>query len=75
MKTRWFLSLHALHRVCEMGLERADVIRALAQPEVTWSSGGRQVAALGSIAVVSIPNDNIVVTVLWRTQDRYERAA
>lgn len=67
---RWFLTRHALDRITEMGLTRADVIAVLDQPEVTWTGtitgDERTVHVAGNLAVVT--RDDVVVTVLWHTE-------
>lgn len=75
MKRPWFLTSHAMKRCHEMGLDRAAVIAVLDDPQITWSSFGRVVAARGDISVVHDPNLRVVVTVLWWTEDDYLRSA
>lgn len=66
---RWFLSKHALERAGEMGLTRADVVRVLNSPDVTYPAGdGRTMSIRNRVAVCSARE--VVVTVLWHTADR-----
>lgn len=56
-------------------MDRAAVVAVLDDPQVTWHSFGRVVAARGDISVVYVPETRVVVTVLWWTQEQYSRAA
>lgn len=57
-----------------MGLDRANVVEALNDPEVSWPGiDGRRIAARQEIAVVFDPSDLHVVTVLWHTPDEWGR--
>lgn len=62
---RWFLSLHALERMREMGIERDEVVHALDQPEVVYPVREGRLGAIGGRLCVIIDDDS-VVTVLWR---------
>lgn len=64
-KQRWFLRLHALERTTEMGLTRADVVRVLDEPEVTYPSlrSGGFTSTRGPLAVGW--EADTVYTVLW----------
>lgn len=67
----WFLSLHALVRMQEMGVERNEVVAVLNAPEIDYPS--RQAAcrtAVGErIAVAYEPASRRVVTVLYRGRE------
>jgi len=65
---RWFLSMHAIRRVREMGLTRADVIEVLEDAEVLRQTRGGNLASRGPIAVCWA--DDVVITVLWHTAER-----
>ena len=75
MTAPWFLTMHAIKRCREMSLDRTAVVAVLDDAEITWPSYGRVVAAKGELAVVHDPTTRVVVTVLWWTQDDYQRAA
>lgn len=71
------LSRHATERIVEMGLDVAQVIEVIVEPEIEYQQGdytGR-VAQRGDLSVVIDEHDGetVVVTVLPRTQEVYER--
>lgn len=76
-------AVHAVERMDEMGVERHEVEAAVRRPEVSWTGtrtdGARSAmttAKLGRITVAWFEGrdgEAVVVTVLWNTQDRYER--
>lgn len=67
------LSRHARERAAEMGLRTKDIRRIIRDATTSWSSEhGRRVYALGEHAVV-VGADGYIVTVLYHTQERYER--
>lgn len=76
------ISRHAAERMSEMGVGIEEVMRAVEHPEVAWTGTrhGRPetTAKRGRIAVAwhvgSRDGARIVKTVLWNTQDRYERS-
>jgi len=70
---RWFFTIHALQRMHEMEVLRNEVLTALSEPEVEYPArGDRRMAQRGRLAVVKA--DDVVVTVLWRTTEIYQRA-
>jgi IS5 family transposase len=79
------LSKHARERCREMGVRTGVVKRIVRNHRVSWRTeyregSGRRVVATSSefpdIAVVyaSEAYPPVVVTVLWRTEERYDRA-
>ena len=63
------LTGHALARCSEMGLNNADIVETIRNPELTYPSAprygpGRMVSAKGSLAVVHTTTGT-VITVLW----------
>jgi hypothetical protein len=74
----WILTEHAKLRMQEMGLNRVAVGLVANDPEVTYTQGDRgwaRVAQRGDLAVVFNPNTREILTVLWRSQERYQRRA
>lgn len=76
---------HARQRCAEMNIRTAAVKRIVRQPTICWrtrrrsSEGVRVVASskeFPEITVVYVPGPDVpvVLTVLWNTPDRYERA-
>lgn len=80
---RVHLTRHATDRMAEMDVSRREVEEAVRQPEVTWTTTRTEgnahamiTAKLGRITVAWFEGrdgEAVVVTVLWNTQDRYER--
>lgn len=72
---RWFLSRHALERMAEMGIERPEVCAVLDDPVLTYTDAwGRFHSQAGRLDVVLGADDpDVVVTVLWRTDEDYRR--
>lgn len=79
---RWGVGLtsHAVDRMREMGVKLEEVGEAVENWENRYSSGpayppGSEVRQAGRIAVIVRETDRgpILVTVLWRTTDAYER--
>lgn len=75
------LSRHARTRCDEMGVDRARVERILRRPDVTRPATKGCIMAIADfdpeISVVYAINDHgvcVVVTVLYRTYKRYDRA-
>lgn len=67
----WKFTQHALDRALDMALDPAEIRRVIQTPDVTQPSGkgypdGYQLWASGRIAVVVAPEDQAVVTFLWR---------
>ncbi len=64
----WFLKVHTLERMREMGVGREEVVAALDWPEVRYpASRGRFIARRGRLAICF--RNHAVVTVLWRGRD------
>ena len=72
------LTDHARERAEEMDIRTRRVKNAVRNPDLAYASKDRMVAVDNDeppIAVVYLPGDPpVVVTVLWRTQERWERA-
>lgn len=74
------LSDHARERCAEMGLPTRVAKRIVRSHDMSWAgAAGRTVAvssAFPDLAVVYAAKIDppVVVTVLWRTQDQYDRA-
>lgn len=71
----WFITMHALARMVEMGVERPEVVACLDEPELTRRCFPlpRRIATRGRIAVVFDPDRHTVVTVIWATQEVTDR--
>jgi hypothetical protein len=72
---RWFLTMHAWERADEMGFERADIVAACEEAEISYHPYDDEcrVYAKGPIKVVANPVERIIVTVLWNTDEDYSR--
>lgn len=72
------MSPHARDRCQEMGIRTRVAKRIVANPDVSYESEGRVLAASDAypgITVVYAPESPpVVVTVVWRTPERWERA-
>jgi hypothetical protein len=71
---RWFLSLHSLERMAEMGVNRCQVVDAIEDAEVTYPAiggGNRFFSKKGTLAVCW--TEDVIVTVCPNTYDDYER--
>lgn len=66
--TRWFLTMHAIARMHEMGLDRSEVVAALDNPEVQYPDRLGHLIACGGRLAVCFTGDT-VVTVLWRGRE------
>jgi hypothetical protein len=67
----WHFTQHALDRALDMALESTEIRDILREPHVRQPSGanypdGYEVWARDRIAVVVVPDENTVVTFLWR---------
>lgn len=67
----WHFTQHALARALDMAVDADDIKRVLTNPEVKQPSGkgypdGYSIWASGRIALVVVPADQVVVTILWR---------
>lgn len=77
---RWFISLHALGRMAEMEVTRAEVIAVVEDPEVTYNSDprrhpdGSRVARRGKLLVAYWPERREIITVLWADDDFHDRS-
>lgn len=70
----WKFTQHALGRALDMALDATEIRRVLSGPEVTQPSGagypdGYRIWAAGRIALVVVPDKQVVVTCLWRAKD------
>lgn len=76
--TTWCITPHAHGRIREMGLTTDEVLRAVANPELSYPGPkkyppGRTIHVRGDIAVVVADADHCILTVLWhRKEGRYE---
>lgn len=65
---RWFITVHALERMAEMGLDRRQVTDICDCPEVSyppyWNRQERRIFVKGDYAVVAHPSDRVIITVL-----------
>jgi hypothetical protein len=66
--TPWFLTMHAIKRMREMGLDRSEVVAALDDPEVQYPDRLGHLIACGGRLAVCFTGDT-VVTVLWRGRE------
>jgi hypothetical protein len=57
-----------------MGLTRAHAVHAIRNAEVVYPSQGRRVYAAGDLMVVVAGESGIIVTVLPRTPESYDRS-
>ena len=69
----WHLTPHTSHRIEQMGVTEAQVIEVIEDAEVSYPSKGDLVFQRGQIAVVVAGDDGRVTTVLWRTEEVYQR--
>jgi hypothetical protein len=73
------VSFHAMKRMLEMDVSLGALEEALRFPEQTYDQPnygrGSRVYQKGglAVAVVETPHQRVVKSVLWRTQQRYER--
>ena len=64
------LSAHASSRCAQMGVDPAEAIAALDDPELRYPSPrkygpGRSISVRGRLAVVHTTDGRLVITVLW----------
>jgi hypothetical protein len=58
-----------------MGLTRREIVEVLDDPDVTYCAGGnRRMSQRGSLAVLWSVETRIVVTVLYRRIEHWDRA-
>lgn len=76
---KWRLTKHAMTRLADMdGVGIPDVLRCVEEPEVVYSDsrygkGNQWVAKRGRISVAHIPDERVIITVLWNTTEAYLR--
>ncbi len=68
---RWYLTSHLRRRAAERGITEDEVMRVLAEPEVTYEQEtfgpNRQVCQRGRLGVVVDRSTGAVITVVFRS--------
>lgn len=75
----WVFTQHAEARRIEMRLTRNRVVEAIENAAVSWRTSSHDnngtTFAEGDLTVVADPDTRSVLTILWWTDEEYERAA
>lgn len=79
--TDWVLSPHAEQRADQMGVGLEHVFAVLRDPAVTYPPSraylarypNRRLAASGDLTVVYDSSTRVIVTVLWNSDEEFER--
>ncbi len=71
----WRLCPHARTAARHRQVARRDILTVVADPEVTYTAydygPGRRVFQRGDLAVVTVPEKKVIVTILWRQQAQW----
>ncbi len=71
----WKIGPHARSAARNRGVSRSQILSVIADPELSYPDRGRRVFTKGRLALVVVPEEQFVVTVLLTGESRWDDQA
>jgi len=71
----WKIGPHARSAAQRRGVSPSQILSVIADPELSYPDHGRRIVTKGRLAVVVVPEEQVVVTVLLTGESRWDDQA